>query len=880
MAFRIDIIADPSQALRGAAAVEKGLNRAQIAGANLGGVIQKAFAAIGVGIGVRELITVGDSFLNLENRLRTVVRSEQDLFGVETRLFEISQKTRTGFSATVEIYQRFSAAVGRLGVTQTELFKVIENIGKAVALSGASAIESTNALRQFTQGLASGALRGDELRSVLEQLPIVADIIAEKLGVGREAIRELAAKGEVSTKVIIDAFLEADKLLARFDKTTVTVGQALFTLGNNFLKLVGDVEKSTGAISGFAQVIKFVGENLDTIFAAGLTIVLGRVGLLIKGMLASAAAAATYTASMAAATAATTAFGVSTRRAVAFQVELGLATAATGAKTAVETAAASGGLVALAKRLAASRLASLGLVGVLGGALVLGFRSFTAEVRRTREELEKLRVEEAPLSRIGKRILDIKREIASVDLTPGAESLRGRTGDIAVLEELRKNLAKAQEEARKLHGSLRPPTVELKDFLADLDEQNRLLTLSSRESEIQKNIEKTLSDFREKTKQPVTDAIRAEIEARERLKQALTEERKVTEDVLETESKVIDQIRILRGALENLPAGAVGKAALLRDAIAGLQQELVGLRVPKDLLAREVLELGQQVTLREQLVGKTRDQAEALEIIQKLELARGPLDEKQKEVIFNRARQNALLVEQGEIMERILGPQQQLLLTQQALDALFDQGRISAEQYGVALLQANVQALESSLALEDGFTRAFLKLQLEAMDFASVAEASVNAFADNATQAIVDFAETGKFEFKEFASSLVQDLIRIIARLVIVQALSAFLPGAGGPAAQIGAFLPGRQHGGNVQPNRSYVVGERGPEILRTGSSGGQVIPAPQAAGALGGAPVNVQVVNVDDPNMVPQAIGKGLADEVILNVLARNRDRVKQTIG
>ena len=80
-----------------------------------------------------------------------------------------------------------------------------------------------------------------------------------------------------------------------------------------------------------------------------------------------------------------------------------------------------------------------------------------------------------------------------------------------------------------------------------------------------------------------------------------------------------------------------------------------------------------------------------------------------------------------------------------------------------------------------------------------------------------------------------------------------------------------------MQPDRSYIVGENGPELFQPRTTG-TIVPNP---GAPAPAPqVNLSVVNVDDPKAVPSAINKGISDEAIVNVLARNRDRIKQVLG
>jgi len=224
------------------------------------------------------------------------------------------------------------------------------------------------------------------------------------------------------------------------------------------------------------------------------------------------------------------------------------------------------------------------------------------------------------------------------------------------------------------------------------------------------------------------------------------------------------------------------------------------------------------------------------------------------------------------------------------LKVLFDDGRISLEAYNEALDRLNLQANQASATLEAGFSRAFAKLKMEAQDLAAVAEQITNTFANTATDALVKFAETGKFAFKDFARSIISDLIRITARMLILKAIEAGINafGSGAPAAtatsQPSTISPGalqslsgtRAEGGPVQANRSYLVGEEGPEILNTNRSG-TIIPNGGGTGAP--APVNVQVVNVDDPRMIPEAINDGTADDAIINMLTRKKSAVQRLL-
>ncbi len=316
--------------------------------------------------------------------------------------------------------------------------------------------------------------------------------------------------------------------------------------------------------------------------------------------------------------------------------------------------------------------------------------------------------------------------------------------------------------------------------------------------------------------------------------------------------------------------------------------------LPEVELSQQAFDIGNQVSqaFQEGIESSTPTAADSIERLLGKDLA-GEAQKRVEEAAKNLPKTQAepfkpppipLSDRASDILNQIEATKE-LLLQESALQEIYDQRPELLGKLNEVFLSAQIAALESSTSMADGFTRAFLKIQQEAQNFAAASEAVVNAFADRATDAIVNFTKTGELNFKEFAVSVLEEITRILVRLLIVQAISAAVGLAGGGAATIntGTNLAlnnaggggGRAKGGTVQPDRSYVVGENGPEIFQPGKTGTIV---PNSAPA---APpqVNVQVVNVDDPKKVPQAITSGEADEAIINALARNKDRVSQVI-
>ena len=230
-------------------------------------------STLGLSLGISQLIKYADTYQNIQNRLQIVTTSTQNLNRVTEELFQIAQRTRVGFEATAQIYSRLAQNTQRLGISQKELLGVVETINKTVALSGATSIEARNALIQFSQGMASGTLRGDELRSVLEQLPGLAQQIAKGIGVAYEDLRKLAKDDKLTPDTILTALKkQAQEVEELFKKLTPTISQSMELVGNSFIRFIGQMNQANSVAGLFSNSLKFIADNMEA-FAAGLFVV-------------------------------------------------------------------------------------------------------------------------------------------------------------------------------------------------------------------------------------------------------------------------------------------------------------------------------------------------------------------------------------------------------------------------------------------------------------------------------------------------------------------------------------------------------------------------------------------------------------------------------
>ena len=261
-----------NQLRRDHARVTASANRNTIANNSL---IQ-SYGRIAVIAGAAGLLRAADSYVLFGNRIREATSTLEGyeagavkVAAIQQRLVQTANDTRNSLRGTVELYARVAQSAGPLGRSIEDIIQFTRSVNQAAQLGGATAIEAKNALIQLSQGIASNTLRGDELRSVLEQLPVVADVIAKELGVTRGGLRAVAEEGKISGEVVIRAFEKAATSLdERFNRIIPTVGQALTVLGTQFIDIFGG--GSTGASGVAAQGIISVANNLDVVAAAAL----------------------------------------------------------------------------------------------------------------------------------------------------------------------------------------------------------------------------------------------------------------------------------------------------------------------------------------------------------------------------------------------------------------------------------------------------------------------------------------------------------------------------------------------------------------------------------------------------------------------------------
>ena len=268
----IDVMSDSARARRDLAQLNRSVGRIEKTSSRVTrGFRNMALSLAGVvtaGAGLRGLGTAADTMTNLENKLKAVARSGQDVEKMQLRLSKIASRSRAPVRSAVSTYQRMAMAMDETQASASELNRVTETLLKSGTLSGSAPAEIQRALVQFSQAASTGVLRAEEMNSIIENAPLVLKVAAKEMGVSMgeliAAVRD--PQIEVEFQQIFDAVLAGS---SRIDKqfkglsTTVAQGWVVFKDGMN--AFFGSFIRGTGLASSLGDSLLGLGDKLTAL---------------------------------------------------------------------------------------------------------------------------------------------------------------------------------------------------------------------------------------------------------------------------------------------------------------------------------------------------------------------------------------------------------------------------------------------------------------------------------------------------------------------------------------------------------------------------------------------------------------------------------------
>lgn len=224
-------------------------------------------ATIGASVGLKKLIELSDQMTSTTARLNFIVDDGGSVKALEAKIMASAQRSRAAYLDTASAIASMGANAGAAFTSNDELIAFMEQVNKQFVIGGASAQGQAAAMLQLTQAMAAGALRGEELNSILENAPGIARAIEQYMGIAEGSIKSYAEKGAVSATVVKNALLSiADETNAKFNGMAMTWGQVWTQMGNIALKVTRPLLTAINWLANNLSVIGPILLGLGTAF--------------------------------------------------------------------------------------------------------------------------------------------------------------------------------------------------------------------------------------------------------------------------------------------------------------------------------------------------------------------------------------------------------------------------------------------------------------------------------------------------------------------------------------------------------------------------------------------------------------------------------------
>ena len=256
---------------------------------SLGGVgasLQRLVAGAAIGDQLRRSFLAAADFSGTEARLDNLIQRYEQFAGIQQLAAQSAEKFGISQAQASNDLASLGSRLGASGANLQDLSDIYDGFNTLLATNALSAQEAASAQLQLNQALGSGRLAGDEFRSIAEATPQLLDKIAEQTGIARGELKQFAADGGLTAKILVDALREIGQeggeelakffaspagQLKLFEKAIkdfqVTVGQNLIPILLPVVEALGQMAKMFGQLPGPIQAAAVAMTALGASFA-------------------------------------------------------------------------------------------------------------------------------------------------------------------------------------------------------------------------------------------------------------------------------------------------------------------------------------------------------------------------------------------------------------------------------------------------------------------------------------------------------------------------------------------------------------------------------------------------------------------------------------
>jgi tape measure domain-containing protein len=214
-----------------------------------------------------------DELTSIRSRINLINDGSQTTAEIMEKVFDAAQRSRGSYTDMADSVAKLNMLAKDAFSSNDEAIAFVEQLNKQFKISGASVQEASAAMYQLTQAMAAGKLQGDEFHSIMENAPLLAQSIAQQMGLSVGQLKEMSSQGLITADIIKEAlFNSAEETNAKFAEIPMTFAEVGQSIQNQL-------------IQAFQPVL----EQISTIPQSGEFQALSEgVGVAIRGMAVAA----------------------------------------------------------------------------------------------------------------------------------------------------------------------------------------------------------------------------------------------------------------------------------------------------------------------------------------------------------------------------------------------------------------------------------------------------------------------------------------------------------------------------------------------------------------------------------------------------------------
>lgn len=213
-----------------------------------------------------------DQLTQLRARIDLINDGSQSTAEIMDKVFSAANRSRGSFLDMADSVAKLNMLAKDAFTSNDEAIYFVEQLNKQFKIAGAGVQETTSAMYQLTQAMAAGKLQGDEFRSIMENAPMLAQSIAQEMGLSVGQLKEMSSQGLITADIIKNAlFNSAEETNAKFAEIPMTFQDIGTKLQNDLIAAFQPVMEELGNMTSsdaFMSVLNELAFSFKVVAAA------------------------------------------------------------------------------------------------------------------------------------------------------------------------------------------------------------------------------------------------------------------------------------------------------------------------------------------------------------------------------------------------------------------------------------------------------------------------------------------------------------------------------------------------------------------------------------------------------------------------------------